>query len=168
MSLQHAQQWCDALSSDVDALVAMYRHEDHDLAQGFTSEHSMVDDNMKDTFTTADELRAAYGGYSSGENGTYTFTATEWCGGRSDQGLIHWSVTIEGAESFRGLPVPEGTVLTGVGSTFQTLDADGKIAFESTYWEDNRIFQQLGIAILTPHYWEADFNMEEFLASLAA
>jgi hypothetical protein len=63
--------------------------------------------------------------------------------------------------------VPEGLVLETVGSTFQRLDADGKIAFESTYWEDNRVFKQLGIAILTPHYWEEDFDMEAFLASLA-
>jgi hypothetical protein len=148
--LAHAKRWADALSSDVDALIELYRHEDHELAQGFTSEHSMIDDNMKDTFSTKDELRQAYGGYSSGQNGKYTFTATE------------------GASTFRGLPVPEGTVLETVGSTFQTLDADGKIAFESTYWEDNRAFKQLGIAILTPHYWDEDFNMEEFLASLAA
>jgi len=168
MSLEHAQKWADALSNDVDALVALYRHENHPLADGFTSEHSMVDDNMKDTFTTADELRAAYGGYSSGENGKYTFTATEWLGGRHDHGLIHWNVKIEGASTFRGLPVPEGAVLEGVGSTFQTLDSDGKIAFESTYWEDNRIFKQLGIMILTPHYWDEDFNLDEFLASLAA
>jgi hypothetical protein len=166
-SLEHARKWCDALSNDVEALVAMYRHDDHELSEGFTSEHSMVDDNMKDTFTTAAQLREAYGPYSSGENGTYRFTAEEWLGGRSDYGLIHWSVKIEGALSFRGLPVREGTILEGIGSTFQKFDADGKITFESTYWEDNRIFKQLGIAILTPHYWEEDFNMEEFMASLA-
>lgn len=170
MSLEHAKKWCDALSGDVEALVAMYRQDPrpgHELAEGFTSEHSFIDDNMKDTFSTKDQLRAAYGGYSSGENGAYTFTATEWCGGRKDQGLIHWDVRIEGAKTFRGLPVPDGATLEGIGSTFQRLDADGKIAFESTYWEDNRIFKQLGIAILTPHYWDEDFDMEEFLASLA-
>ncbi|HEX4110703.1 MAG TPA: hypothetical protein VHX88_21420 [Solirubrobacteraceae bacterium] len=165
-SLAHAQKWCDALSNDPDALVAMYRRDDHPLAEGFTSEHSMVDDNVLDTFTTGEQLREAYGGYSTGENGKYTFTATEWLGGRTDQGLIHWKVTIEGAESFRGLPVPDGTTLETIGSTFQTLDEDGKIRFESTYWEDNRVFKQLGIAILTPHYWEEDFDMEAFLASL--
>lgn len=164
-SFEHAQAWCNNLSNDIDALVAMYRNTGDDLWEGFTSEHGMVDDNMEDTFTTADQLRAAYGPYSSGENGTYTFTATEWCGGRSDHGLIHWDVKIEGATSFRGIPT-EGKTLEGIGSTFQRFDTDGKIAFESTYWEDNRIFIQLGIPVLRPHYWREDFNMEEFLASL--
>lgn len=160
MNIEHAQKWAQNLSTDVDALGAMY-------ADWFTSEHTMVDDNMLDTITDREMLKAAYGGYSSGENGTYTFTATEWCGGRSDYGLIHWDVRIEGARSFRGIPVPEGQTLDGIGSTFQQFDDAGKIAMESTFWEDNRIFVALGFPILRPHYWDADFNMEEFLASLA-
>jgi steroid delta-isomerase-like uncharacterized protein len=160
-SLEHAQRWCEALGSDVEALADLYKD------QWFTSESSMVDDNMVDTVTDRDGLREAYGPLSSGENGTYTFTATEWCGGRSDQGLIHWNVTIEGARTFRGIPVPEGQTLEAVGSTFQKFDADGKISFESTYWEDNRIFVQLGIPILRPHYYKEDFDMEAFLASIA-
>jgi hypothetical protein len=162
MNLEHAQAWCKNLSTDIDALITMYKPE------WFTSEHSKVDDNMIDTFTNADQLREHYGPYSSGENGVYKFTATEWCGGRSDHGLIHWDVTIEGASSFRGISVPDGQTLTAVGSTFQKFDADGKISFESTYWEDNRVFVQLGIPILRPAYYKEDFNMAEFLASLAA
>jgi steroid delta-isomerase-like uncharacterized protein len=162
--LEHARRWCEALSNETEALIALYHHDDHALAEGFTSEHGMVDDNVADTLTTSDQLRQAYGPYSSEENGRYTFTATEWCGGRSDHGLIHWSVTIEGANTFRGLPVPEGLTLRTTGSTFQTLDEHGTICFESTYWEDFTIFQQLGIRILRPHYWEEGFDMEQFLA----
>ena len=125
MSLEHAQKWCDALGNDTDALRELY-------ADWFTLEHTMMDDHMEDTITDTDMLQAALGAIASGENGKYTFTATEWCGGRSDYGLIHWDVTIEGAKTFRGLPVPEGKTLTGCGSTFHMLDENGKVRFEST------------------------------------
>jgi len=160
MSLEHAQKWCAALGNDVDALRDLY-------AEWFTLEHTMMDDHMDDTITDAEMLKAALGGISDGENGTYTFTATEWCGGRSDYGLIHWDVTIEGAKTFRGIPVPDGQTLTGTGSTFHVLDENGQVRFESTRWEDCRILVQLGVPIVRPHYWEADFDMEAFLASMA-
>ena len=158
MNLQHAQQWALALGTDVDALAELY-------ADWFTLEHGMVDDHLRDTITDRDALRSALGGLSSGENGTYTFTATEWLGGE-DYGLIHWNVAIEGATTFRGIPT-DGKTLTGIGSTFQQFDADGKISYESTYWEDNRIFEQLGLPIVRPHYWRADFDMAAFVAANA-
>jgi steroid delta-isomerase-like uncharacterized protein len=158
MNLQHAQEWARALGSDVDALAELY-------ADWFTLEHGVVDDHLLDTITDRDALRAALGGLSSGENGTYTFTAREWLGGE-DYGLIHWDVTIEGARTFRGIPT-EGKALTGIGSTFQRFDADGKISFESTYWEDNRIFVQLGLPVVRPHYWRADYDMAAFHAATA-
>jgi steroid delta-isomerase-like uncharacterized protein len=158
MNLQHAQEWAEALGTDIDALAELY-------ADWFTLEHGMVDDHMRDTITDRDALSAALGGLSSGENGAYTFTAREWLGG-ADYGLIHWDVTIEGARTFRGIPT-EGKTLTGTGSTFQRFDAGGKISYESTYWEDNRIFAQLGLPIVRPHYWRADFDMAAFLAASA-
>ena len=158
MSLEHAQKWAWALSNDVDALGELY-------ADWFTLEHTMVDDHMLDTITDRDMLKAALGGIASGENGKYTFTAKEWLGG-TEYGLIHWDVTIEGASTFRGIPT-EGKTLTGIGSTFHEFDADGKIKLESTFWEDNRIFVQLGVPIVRPHYWRADFDMEAFLAGNA-
>ena len=156
MNLQHAQQWARALGTDVDALAELY-------ADWFTLEHGIVDDHLLDTITDRDALRAALGSLSRGENGTYTFTATEWLGGE-DYGLIHWNVAIEGATTFRGIPT-EGKTLTGIGSTFQRFDAAGKISHESTYWEDNRIFEQLGLPIVRPHYWNADFDMAAFAAN---
>lgn len=165
-SIAHAQAWCDALSNDVEALCRFYRHHDHPLSEGFSSEHSAIDDNVTDTFTTHKQLREAYGRYSTRENGTYTFSATEWRGDDS-HGIILWTVRIAGASTFRDLPVPDGLTIETVGSTFQKFDADGKITFESTYWEDNRVFAQLGIAILTPHYWEQDFDLDAFLAQVA-
>jgi steroid delta-isomerase-like uncharacterized protein len=160
MSLEHAQQWCEALGNDVDALRDLY-------ADWFTLEHTMMDDHMADTITDTDMLKEQLGAIAGGENGTYTFTAREWCGDRSDHGLIHWDVKIEGAKTFRGVPVPEGTTLEGIGSTFHAFDEDGKVRFESTYWEDCRILAQLGVPIVRPHYWRADFDMEAFLAGNA-
>jgi steroid delta-isomerase-like uncharacterized protein len=158
MNLRHAQKWAQALGTDVDALATLY-------ADWFTLEHGMVDDHLRDTITDRDALCAALGGLSSGENGDYRFTAREWLG-REDLGLIHWDVTIAGAQTFRGIPT-DGRTLTGTGSTFQQFDSDGKITYESTYWEDNRIFVQLGLPIVRPHYWRADFDMAAFLAANA-
>jgi len=159
MSLAHAQRWAHALGSDVDALAALY-------ADWFTLEHTIVDDHMQDTITDREMLKAALGGLSSGENGTYAFHATEWLGAE-DYGLTHWEVAIDGARTFRGIPVDEGKTLTGIGSTFHQLDADGKITFESTFWEDCQLLVQLGVPIVRPHYWRADFDMEAFLAGSA-
>jgi steroid delta-isomerase-like uncharacterized protein len=158
MNIEHARRWADALGNDVEALGELY-------ADFFTLDHTMVDDHMKDTITDREMLKAALGGLSSGENGKYTFEATEWLG-TTEYGLIHWKVTIEGARTFRGIPT-EGKTLTGIGSTFHEFDENGKIRLESTFWEDNRIFVQLGLPIVRPHYWEADFDMEAFLAGNA-
>jgi steroid delta-isomerase-like uncharacterized protein len=158
MNLEHAQQWAHALGNDIEALGDMY-------ADWFTLEHTMVDDHLVDTITDRDMLRATLGAIASGENGRYTFTANEWLGG-TEYGLIHWDVRIEGATSFRGIPT-DGSTLTGIGSTFQEFDGHGKIKLESTFWEDNRIFVQLGVPIVRPHYWRADFDMAAFLAGNA-
>jgi steroid delta-isomerase-like uncharacterized protein len=158
MSLEHAQKWARALGTDIDALGELY-------ADWFTLEHGMIDDHLQDTVTDREMLKAALGGIADGENGTYTFTAKEWLGG-TDYGLIHWDVTIEGATTFRGIPT-DGKTLTGIGSTFHQFDENGKIRFESTYWEDNQILTQLGVPIVRPHYWRADFDMAAFLAANA-
>jgi steroid delta-isomerase-like uncharacterized protein len=155
--LEHAQNWCAAMGNDIAALRALY-------ADYFTLEHTMVDDHEQDTITDTAMLAEALGGISSKENGTYTFTATEVFEGNGHQ-LTHWDVTIEGASTYRGLPTG-GKTLTTIGSTFHEFDADGRIVLESTNWEDNRVFIQLGLPILRPHYWEADFDMAAFVASL--
>ncbi|WP_354698851.1 hypothetical protein DSM112329_04549 [Paraconexibacter sp. AEG42_29] len=157
-NLEHAQKWADALGNDVEALVALY-------ADYPTIQFGKIEDHEVDTLTDADMIREQLGPISAGENGKYTFTATEWLG-KEKFGLIHWDVTIEGASTFRGIPT-EGKTLTGTGSTYQEFDDQGKILRENTYWEDNRIFEQLGIALMRPHYWEEDFDMEAFLAEAA-
>jgi steroid delta-isomerase-like uncharacterized protein len=154
--LEHAQRWCAALGSDVGALGDLY-------ADYFTLEYTMVDDHLGDTITDRAGLAAALGGISAGENGTYTFTATEYLAG-DGFGLIHWDVTIVGATTFRGLPTG-GKTLKTLGSTFHQFDGDGRILLESTYWEDNRVFVELGLPIVRPHYWDADFDPASLLPS---
>jgi steroid delta-isomerase-like uncharacterized protein len=156
-AMEHAQTWCTALGSDLPAFRALY-------TDYFTLETTMVDDHEQDTLTDTAMLANALGGISSGENGTYTFTPTAVFEGNGHQ-LTHWDVTIEGASTYRGLPTG-GKTLTTIGSTFHEFDADGRILLESTYWEDNRVFVQLGLPILRPHYWEADFDMAAYIASL--
>jgi hypothetical protein len=116
----------------------------------------MVDDHLNDTITDRQMLTEKLGGLASADNGTYTFTATEWLG--DDRfGLIHWKVKIEGATTYRGLRTG-GKTLETIGSTFHQFDQDGKILLESTCWEDNRVFEALGLPIIRPHYWTEDFD----------
>jgi steroid delta-isomerase-like uncharacterized protein len=157
--MEHAQRWCTAVGSDIEALGHLY-------APYFTSEWTMVDDHLEDTVTDREMLAAALGGLSSGENGTYTLEATEVFEGNGHQ-LTHWNLTVEGASTYRGLPTG-GKTLTTLGSTFHEFDDEGRIILESTCIEDNRVFIQLGIPILRPHYWEEDFDMAAFVASLGA
>lgn len=146
--MAHATRWCTALGSDTNALADLY-------ADYFTVQDTMVDDHLEDTATDRQMLVEKLGGLASGENGRYTFTATEFLEGPGC-GLIHWDVTIEEASTYRGLPVG-GKTLRTIGSTFHQFDDDGKILLESTYWEDNRALTQLGLPIVRPHYWKADF-----------
>jgi steroid delta-isomerase-like uncharacterized protein len=155
---EHAERWTAALGSSTAALADLY-------ADYFTLEYTMVDDHEQDTLTDRDMLNNALGGIAGGENGTYTFTSTAVFEGNGHQ-LTRWDVSIEGASTFRGLDVPAGTTLKTVGSTFHEFDSEGKIVLESTCWEDNNVFVQLGLPIVRPHYWEADFDMEAFIASM--
>lgn len=148
--MAHARRWCAALGSDTTALAALY-------AERFTLEATMVDDHLDDTITDRAMLIEQLGGIASGDNGRYTFTPTACFSDNPGWMLIHWNVSIEGARSYRGLATG-GRTLNTIGSTFHQFDADGRILLESTYWEDNGVFQQLGLPILRPHYWKEGFD----------
>jgi steroid delta-isomerase-like uncharacterized protein len=162
MNLDFARTWTHALGNDTDAYVDLYG-EDGD----FTIEFGIVDDHMKDTLTSREQVRAALGDLANDDPdngvGIYTFEATEWIGDER-YGLIHWNVRIEHAESFRGIPAA-GKTLESSGSTFLQFRPDGKILLESTYWNDNPIFQQLGLPVQTPHYWDENFDPAALAAS---
>lgn len=157
---EHAKQWTTLLGTDTSALASLYS-DDY-----FTISHGKIYDHLTDTITDAAGIHEQYGGFADGSNGTYTFTATDYFGDDT-RGLLHYDITIEGAKTYRGLPVPEGTVLKTVGSSYHEFDAAGKIRLESTYFEDNKLFIDLGLPLVRPHYWEEDFDMAAFVASLA-
>ncbi len=35
---------------------------------------------------------------------------------------------------------------------------DGKIILDSSFVNENPVFQQLGLPLITPHYWEEGFD----------
>jgi steroid delta-isomerase-like uncharacterized protein len=154
--MDHAQRWCDYLGTDTNALGSLY-------ADYFSLECSIVDDHLDDTITDRQMLSERLGGLASGDNGRYSFTPTEYLG-HDRWGLILWSVKIEGATTYRGLPTG-GKTLETIGSTFHQFDRDGKILLESTCWEDNRVFEALGLPIVRPHYWTEDFDPASLMPS---
>lgn len=148
-TMAFARDWCAALGRDTDVLRRLY-------ADTFSLENAKVDDHLDDTITDTAMMKARLGGMAGGQNGRYTFTPTEVFGD-ARWALIHWDLSIEGATTYRGIPV-HGKTLNTIGSSFHEYDLDGKIRLESTYFEDNRVFTQLGLPIVRPHYWKADFN----------
>ena len=161
MNLNHAKRYCDALSSDTNALADLY------AADGdFCIERHMMDDHMNDTISDRAMLHEALGGLANSDRdngiGIHTFTATEYIGDER-YGMIHWDYTCEAASHYRGLPA-DGKTLSTKGSTFLQFNGDGKIVLESTCTNDNPIFQELGIPVMTPHYWDADFDPAALMA----
>ena len=161
MNLEYARQWASALSSDTRAFTELY------AADGdFCIERHMVDDHMDDTLSDRATVVERLGGLANSDPdngvGIHTFTVTEYIGDQR-YGMIHWDYTVEHASHYRGLPA-DGKRLQTKGSTFLQFDADGKIVLESTCFNDNPIFQELGIPIMTPHYWDADFDPASLVA----
>lgn len=161
MNHDYAKQWADALGSDTAALADLYAPDGE-----FCAERHMVDDHMDDTISDRDTLIERLGELANDdpENGigVHTFTVTEYIGDERC-GLIHWDYVVEGAGQYRGLPAG-GKRLHTKGATFLQFNAAGKIVLESTCFNDNPIFQQLGLPIVTPHYWDADFDPASLLA----
>jgi steroid delta-isomerase-like uncharacterized protein len=155
-SLEYAQRWCDALSNDTEAYADLYAPD-----QEFVIEKTMMDDHMNDTITFREDIVATFSDLANGDEGNglgvHTFTPTKWTGDER-YGLIEWDYKVEGLTSFRGIPNPEGKTLETNGSTFLQFGPDGKIVLESTCMNDNPIFVALGLPIMTPHYWDENFD----------
>lgn len=161
MNLEYAGQWASALNTDTRAFADLY------AADGdFCIERHMIDDHMDDTLsdraTVVERLAGLANQDADNGVGIHTFTVTEYIGDER-YGLIHWDYAVEHASHYRGLPA-DGKRLQTKGSTFLEFDADGKIVLESTCFNDNPVFQQLGIPIMTPHYWDADFDPASLMA----
>jgi steroid delta-isomerase-like uncharacterized protein len=161
MNLSFAQGWASALTTDTAAFAELY------AADGdFCIERHMMDDHMEDTLSDRAMIVERLGGLANQDPdngvGVHTFTVTEYIGD-ARYGMLHWDYTVEHAQHYRGLPA-DGKRLQTKGSTFLEFDGDGKIVLESTCFNDNPIFQELGIPIMTPHYWDADFDPASLLA----
>lgn len=150
-----ARRWAETRTSDLAAHRDLYA-----AAEDFCLETRMVDDHLGDTVSTDEEFASELAPYVNKDEtnglGVQTITVTEAFPGNGHI-LIHWDWTATGADTYRGLPV-DGKTLTSKGSTFLQFDAAGKIILESTFLNENPIFQQLGLPIITPHYWEEGFD----------
>ncbi|MGE4425249.1 MAG: hypothetical protein AB7G37_02215 [Solirubrobacteraceae bacterium] len=160
-NIDFARNWAQTRTTDLAAHRALYAGEEE-----FALEGRMVDDHLGDTPSTTEEFNEELAPYvnkdASNGLGVQSITVTEAFAGNGHL-MIHWDWQVEGADTFRGLPV-EGKTLTSKGSTFLQFNDEGKIILESTILNENPIFQQLGLPIITPHYWEEGFDP----ASLAA
>jgi steroid delta-isomerase-like uncharacterized protein len=154
----HAARWVAALTSDTTAAVALY-------ADDLVFDDHADSDHVSDTAITKDELTprlAPYANSKAGNGaGSHTFTATEAFQLAGDNGqpavVILWDWTGEGLDTYRGVPTG-GRTLSTRGITWHQLDTDGKIARETTYWNDTPVLQELGLPIVTPEYWVAGFD----------
>lgn len=161
MNMEYAQRWAQSRGNDIAAFADLYAAD-----LDFCLEHTMVDDHMKDTIFTREQIVERLGGFANGDPsnglGVHTFTVTKWTGDER-WGLIEWDYAVEGLSAFRGHPT-DGQKLESNGSTFLRFDADGKIVLDSTVMNDNPIFQALGLPIMTVHYWDKDFDPAAMMA----
>lgn len=153
--IEYAKRWADTRVNDLAAHRALYA-----AAEDFCLETRMVDDHLGDTISTDEEFAEGLAGYVNKDHtnglGVQQITVTEAFAGNGHV-MIHWDWEVSGADTYRGLPV-EGRTLTSKGSTFLQFDAEGKIILESTFLNENPVFQQLGLPLITPHYWEEGFD----------
>jgi len=159
--IEYAKRWADTRTGDLTAHRELYA-----ASEDFTIENRMVDDHLGDTISKDEEFFAGLADYANKDAdnglGVQSLTVTEAFAGNGHV-LIHWDWEVAGADTYRGLPV-EGKTLTSKGSTFLQFDDDGKIILESTFLNENPVFQQLGLPIITPHYWEEGFDPASLMA----
>lgn len=158
LATEHATRWANALSTDTDAAVDLY-------ADDMVYDDHGDSDHVIDTAITKDELRPHLAPFANqdADNGTgiHTFTVTEafqLAGvGDAPAVVILWDWSGEGLDSFRSVPT-DGRTLTTRGITWHLLNSEGKIARETTYWNDTPVLQELGLPIITPEYWVEGFD----------
>lgn len=159
--LTYATTWADTRLNDLGAHRALYAAD-----EDYVIETRMVDDHLGDTISQDAEFAAGLAVYQNKDRGNglgvQSITVTEAFRG-SDHLMIHWDWTLEDAASYRGFPTG-GKVLTSKGSTFLRFDDAGKIILESTFLNENPVLQQLGLPLITPHYWEEGFDPSTLMA----
>lgn len=155
---EHARRWISALTRDTDEALELYSEE-------LLFDDSRDEDHVFDTATDKHQLRERIAHFAN-ENpdngdGIHHFEILDVLSAVGDQGTeavtILWQWTGEHLAGYRGVPA-HGQTLSARGQTWHQLDAGGKIVRESTYWNDVPVYQRLGLPVLTPHYWAADFD----------
>ncbi|MEE3753117.1 nuclear transport factor 2 family protein [Mycobacterium intracellulare] len=150
-----AVRWAHTRTHDLNAHAALYAPDTK-----FVIELAKVDDHMEDSINDRAELRSKLAYWSnqdpSSGDGVHSMTVTEVFTGNGHI-FIHWDYAIEYLDAFHGVPA-DGRRVETLASTFLEFDDQGKIAQEATIINDNRIYQQLGLPIVTPHYWDEDFD----------
>jgi steroid delta-isomerase-like uncharacterized protein len=161
----HAQRWASLITSDTDAAVDLF-------AEDLLYDDRRDVDHVFDTATDKTQLRERIASFANGDIdnslGIHHFevldvidaTGVDGCGAVA----ILWQWTGEHLDNFRGVPTG-GQTLSARGQTWHQFDATGKVNRESTYWNDVPVYQQLGLPVITPAYWEADFDFGSLAAS---
>ncbi|WP_110207791.1 hypothetical protein [Nocardioides daejeonensis] len=146
--IAYAQKWAHTRINDQAAHRDLYAGSEE-----FVIETRKVNDHLGDTISTDDEFRQDLAVWADGRQ---SMTVTEVFSGNGHV-MIHWDYEVAGADAYRGLPT-DGKTLTTKASTFLAFNDAGKIILESTVVNENPLLQQLGLPIITPHYWEEGFD----------
>jgi steroid delta-isomerase-like uncharacterized protein len=161
----HAQRWASLITSDTDAVVDLFADE-------LIYDDRRDTDHVFDTATTKTQLRKRIASFANTDAdnglGLHGFEVLDVIDAAGVDGAravaILWRWTGEHLENFRGVPAG-GQTLSARGQTWHQFDAAGKVNRESTYWNDVPVYQQLGLPVLTPAYWEADFDFSSLAPS---
>ena len=154
----HASRWATLITSDTDAAVGLFADE-------LLYDDRRDVDHVHDTATDKAQLRMRIAPFANADPGNglgiHRFEVLDVIDAAGVNGTravaIVWKWTGEHLWNFRGVPTG-GQTLSARGQTWHQLDAAGKITRESTYWNDVPVYQQLGLPVLTPAYWEAGFD----------
>lgn len=162
---EHAKRWVTALTADTTAVVDMYAddlvYDDHNDR-----------DHVLDTAITKEELTPRLAPFANTDAnngvGSHSFEVNEVYPVAGVAGnlavVILWKWTGRGLDTYRGVPTG-GKDLSTIGITWHQLDSSGKIARETTFWNDTPVLQELGIPIVTPAYWVEGFDFASLVGS---
>src|SRR3984893_15329200 len=154
----HAQRWSSLITSDTDAAVDLF-------ADDLVYDDRRDVDHVFDTATDKTQLRERIASFANDDAhnglGIHPFEVLDVIDTTCVEGCqavaILWQWTGAHLQNFRGVPTG-GQTLSARGQTWHQFDAAGKVNRESTYWNDVPVYQQLGLPVLTPAYWEAGFD----------
>lgn len=153
--IEFAKRWAETRTTDLDAHRELYAASRH-----FAIDCRKVEDHELDTITTDDEFAEGMARYVNSDEtngrGVHKFTVTDAFPGNGHL-FVHFDWELRGADSYCGLPT-NGKTLRTKGSAFLDFDANGKIEMESSFLTEPPVFQDLGVPIITPHYWEEGFD----------